>query len=99
MPPVVPTLPTSIVTARYKLHDAIRERCNSFLWLNDSHYDFGDEDSSKPHDLHDPNCRVVNLTASGQLIVAVTSLRKALSYDASVYLGTYKSWISVLAQF
>ena len=98
-PATIPTLPTSILTARYRLHDAIRARCNSFQWLVDGHYDLGEEEMSRPHDLHNPNCRVVRYTPDGRLAIAVTSVRKALSYDASIYSGSYKSWISAIAQF
>ena len=98
-PPEIPTLPTSLLTARYRLHDAIKSHCNSFQWLIDSHYSLGEEDLSRPHDLHHYDCRVVKLTSDGQLVISVTNMRKAISYDSSIYLGSYKSWLFPVAQF
>ena len=98
-PPVIPTLPTSILTARYRMHDAIKSRCNSFQWLVDGHYDLGGEELSRPHELHNPSCRLIRLTPDGRLVISVTSIRKALSYDSTIYYGSYKSWISDVAQF
>ena len=92
-------MPTSILTARYRLHEAIKTRCNSFQWLVDSHYAIGADEMSRPHDLHHPDCRVIRLTTDGQLIVSVTNMRKAISYDSTTYLGSYKSWMSTIAQF
>ena len=99
VPPEIPTLPTSILTARYRLHDAVKSRCDSFQWLVDSHHALGSEELSRPHDLHHPDCRIIRLNADGQLIVSVTSMRRAISYDSTTYRGSYKSWISTVAQF
>ena len=96
----IPPLPTSILSARYRLHEVIRSKTDSFHWLSDGQRDLGNaEYPDAPHDLNSPSCRTVRMTISGYLVIAITSFRRALSYDATVYYGSYKEWISPVAQF
>ena len=95
----IPPLPTSILSARYRLHDVITSKTDSFQWLADCKRSLDNNSDFKPHDLHSPSCRLVRTTISGYLVIAVTSYRRALSYDATVYYGSYKEWISPMARF
>ena len=66
----------------------------------DGHRELGNaEYPDLPHDLNSPSCRTVRVTISGYLVIAITSYRRALSYDATVYYGSYKEWISPIARF
>ena len=99
-PPTIPVLSSVLLSARYRLHDAVMSRCDSFKWLSDLRQPICDEDAPiEPHALHNPDCRLVRMTTEGQLVIAVTSLRRALCYDSSIYSGSYKSWIEPVAQF
>ena len=95
----IPSLPTSILSARYQLHEIIRSKTDSFQWLSDGRRELGNDEYPDAHDIHSPSCRTVRMTISGYLVIAVTSYRRALSYDATVYYGSYKDWISPVAQY
>ena len=96
---MIPAVSTTVLSARYRLHDAVMSRCDSFHWLSSLRQPIAEDGIlAEPHPLHNPKCRLVRLTTDGKLVISVNSFRRTLTYDSTIYSGSYKSWIGLVAR-
>ena len=76
--------------AMYINHTRISERNGEFKWLLDGHL----AADTSAHPVNCPESRVLRLSSTGALLLCVSSHKRVLLNDHTLYYGTYKEWLA-----
>ena len=74
----------------YTNHTRISKKNGEFKWLLDGHL----AADTSAHPINCPESRVLRLSSTGALIVCVSSHKRVLLNDHTLYYGTYKEWLA-----
>ena len=74
----------------YANHTRISEKNGEFKWLLDGHL----AADTGAHPVNCPESRVLRTSSTGALILCVSSHKRVLLNDHTLYYGTYKEWLA-----
>ena len=87
------------MNARYELQDRIVRQTGSFRWLRDGHLDPKTWSLTAAHPLNQPESRIVQISDDGTVNVSVSTHKRLMMNDATLYYGSYKVWVIPILNF
>ena len=79
----------------YKTHARIYGQGGTFKWILDGHLAI----DATVHPTNCPESRVLRVSAGGTLILCVSSHKRLLLNDYTLYHGSYKEWLAPIMGF